>query len=72
MGLAEASPAKIEETLLVARPELLEIRSRKVHTFVKPSEYEEFISRIGRNSVSSVLRDLVLEFNRRNVAESDS
>ena len=65
MGLAETSPANIEDTLLVARPQSIEHRSRKAHTFLKPSEYEAFIARIGRQPVSSVLRELVLEFIKR-------
>ena len=66
MGLAEVSPTNIEDTLLVARPVTEEHRSRKAHTFLKPSEYETFIARIGRETVSSALRDLILAFNARN------
>ena len=63
MGLAEVSPTNIEDTLLVTRPVTEEHRSRKAHTFLKPSEYDKFIARIGRKTVSSALRDLILEFN---------
>ena len=65
LGLAETSPANIEDTLLVARPESVEIRNRKAHTFLKPSEYDAFIALIGRKSVSSVMRALVLDFIKR-------
>jgi len=65
MGLAEISPTNIEDTLLVTRPVTEEHRSRKAHTFLKPSEYETFVARIGRETVSSALRDLVLAFNAR-------
>jgi len=67
MGLAEVSPANIEETHIVARAPAEEHRSRKAHTFLKPSEFEAFVARIGRESVSSALRDLVLDFLRREI-----
>ncbi len=66
LGLAEASPANVEDTLLVQRHKPVELRSRKAHTFLKPSEYDALIARIGREPVSAVLRELVLDFIRRN------
>jgi len=65
MGLAEVSRANVEDTLLVARPEQMELRSRKVHTYLKPTEYDAFVRHIGRETLSNALRDLVLDFNRR-------
>ncbi len=65
LSLAEANPANTEDTLLVARVEKLEHRSRKVHTYLKPSEFDALVSHIGRETLSNALRDLVLEFNAR-------
>ena len=65
MGLAEVSRANIEETHIVSRNAPEELRSRKVHTYLKPSEYDAFVRHIGRETLSNALRDLVLDFNRR-------
>lgn len=65
VDLAESSPANIENTLLIARSIQPEQRSRRAHTHLKPSEYDTFVSHIGRETVSNVVRELILEFNRR-------
>lgn len=64
--LAEISPANIEDTHIVSRATPEELRSRKVHTYLKPSEYDAFVAVIGRETLSNALRDLVIDFNRRN------
>lgn len=66
------SPANIEDTLIVSRPETVELRTARAHTRLKPSELEIFTSHIGRQSVSDALRSLVLDFNRRKAAERKS
>jgi len=58
--------------MVVGRADPIEYRTRKVHTFLKPSEYKEFLSYIGRSPVSPVMRDLVLDFNRRKAAQNNS
>jgi hypothetical protein len=68
--MAESADTKIEETFIVSPSELLEKpqvekRSRKVHTYLKPSEYDAFVAQIGRESFSNALRDLVLAFNQQ-------
>ena len=40
-----------------------EKRSRKVHTYLKPSEYDVLLSHIGRETLSNALRGLVIDFN---------
>lgn len=63
--LAKANPANLEDTLVVKRPSQAEHRSRKVHTYLKPSEFDAFVRLIGRETLSNALRDLVLHFNNR-------
>lgn len=72
MGLAESSPANVEDTLIVARPEKPEFRTARASTRLKPSEFEVFTSHIGRQSVSDALRSLVLDFNHRKAAQNNS
>jgi hypothetical protein len=56
--------------VVVSRPEHLikaalppvEHRTRKTHTYLKPSEYDALVARVGRRSASDALRDLVLAF----------
>ena len=75
MSMAEGQEVNFADAVL-ASPEQIkpdmpktEKRSRKVHTYLKPSEYEAFISYIGRETLSNALRQLVLDFNRKRNAE---
>jgi hypothetical protein len=70
MMMAETADTHIEETFIVSPAELkqkpvIEKRSRKVHTYLKPSEYDAFVSHIGRETFSNALRELVLAFNKK-------
>ena len=65
VGLAEVSPANIEDTLIVARPEAVAYRTARAYTRLKQAEYDAFVALIGRRSISDALRDLVLDFNAR-------
>ena len=44
-----------------APPEEKRTKGRSV--YLKPSEYEEFVGKIGRESFSDAVRDLILKFN---------
>jgi len=75
MTMAEGQEVNFADAVL-ARPGQIkpdmpqpEKRSRKVHTYLKPSEYDAFISHIGRETLSNALRELVLDFNRIRNAE---
>lgn len=57
-----AEEAKEEVANLGLTKIVEEKRTQPIQSYIKPSEYEEFIGLIGRQPVSDVVRDLVLEF----------
>ncbi len=46
------------------KPQVEEFNTARMHTYIKPSEYEAFLELIGREPVSSVVRQLILKFIR--------
>ncbi len=74
ISFAETQSVNFDQTVL-ARPSQIkwisfeEKCSRKINGHIKPSEYECFISHIGRTSVSKVLRQLVINFNQQQDAK---
>jgi len=70
LDMAEGQEVNFKQAVLttpnqVKKDRQIEKRSRKVHTYLKPSEYDFFISHIGRETFSNALRDLVLDFNKQ-------
>jgi hypothetical protein len=65
VGMADASPTNIEDTLIVARAETPERLTARAYIRLKPSEFKVFKTHIGRQSISDALRALVIEFNAR-------
>ncbi len=70
LDMAEGQEINFEHAVLttpsqVKKTKLIEKRSRKVHTYIKPSEYEYFVSHIGRETFSNALRKLILTFNKK-------
>ncbi len=69
-NLAGSGGAKIENVIL-ARPDQIkkpqmDKRTNQIQTYLTDSEYEVFLSLIGRQPVSHVLYRLVHEFTRKN------
>lgn len=74
ISFAETQSVDFHQTILATPSQikwnsLQENCTRKINSHIKPSEYECFISHIGRASVSKVLRQLIIEFNKKNNAE---
>ena len=70
MHMAEGQEVNFKDAVLttpgqIKKSKQIEKRSRKVHTYLKPSEYEAFVGHIGRETFSNALRDLVLAFNKQ-------
>ena len=70
VDMAEGQEVNFKQAVLttpsqVKKDRQIEKRSLKVHTYIKPSEYDCFISHIGRETFSNALRDLVLDFNKQ-------
>ena len=70
LNMAEGQEVNFEDAVLttpgqVKKVKLVEKKSRKLHTYLKPSEYEVFVSHIGRETFSEALRKLVLTFNKK-------
>ena len=70
LDMAEGQEVNFKDAILttpsqVKKAKLIEKRSRKVHTYIKPSEYEAFVAHIGRETCSNALRDLILAFNKQ-------
>ena len=70
MHMAEGQEVNFKDAVLttpgqIKKSKQIEKRSRKVHTYLKPSEYDCFVSHIGRETFSNALRDLVLAFNKQ-------
>lgn len=71
MDMAEGQEVNFKDAVLttpsqVKKTNVFEKRSRKLHSNLKPSEYEAFINHIGRETVSDVVRKLILAFNKKN------
>jgi len=70
LDMAEGQEVNFSDAVLttpgqIKKAKLAEKRSRKVHTYLKPSEYACFVSHIGRETFSNALRHLVLAFNKQ-------
>ena len=70
LDMAEGQEVNFSDAVLttpsqVKKAKLVEKKSRKLHTYIKPSEYEVFVSHIGRETFSEALRKLVLAFNKK-------
>ena len=75
ISFAETQSVNFESTILATPSQLkpnqdVELCNRKINTHIKPSEYNRFISHIGRQPVSKVLRQLILDFNRQQNAKN--
>ncbi len=70
LDMAEGQEVNFKDAVLttpsqVKKTKPFEKRSRKVHCHIRPSEYEEFISHIGRETLSDALRKLILASNKK-------
>ncbi|GAA6213251.1 hypothetical protein NBRC116602_29920 [Hyphomicrobiales bacterium 4NK60-0047b] len=75
ISFAETQSVNFESTVLAKPSQLkpnpdIELCNRKINTHIKPSEYNCFISHIGRQPVSKVLRQLILDFNKQQNEEN--
>lgn len=64
----EAKDKKADLTAEVKRTSTEEKRTKKVGSYIKPSEEEKFLSLIGRKSTSDAIRELILDFNKKNTS----
>ncbi len=77
ISFAEKQSVNFDETILATPSQikwnpLQEYCTRKINSHIKPSEYECFISHIGRTPVSKVLRQLVIDFNQKQDAKKQT
>lgn len=75
ISFAETQSVNFESTILATPSQLksnqdVELCNRKINTHIKPSEYNCFISHIGRQPVSKILRQLILDFNKQQNAKN--
>lgn len=72
IDIAENKEVDFHQTVLATPDQLKNLKSeeekktKKIHTYLKPADYDEFISYLGRKSESSAIRNLILEFNQKN------
>lgn len=77
ISFAETQSVNFDQTIL-ARPSQVkrdsgqEYCTRKINSHIKQSEYQCFVSHIGRTSVSSALRQLVIDFNQKQDAKKQT
>lgn len=72
VSLADKEGANLGSAVVTTRDKLKatkrpdEKRTKPAHTYLTKSEYNDFISLIGRATVSDAIRDIVLEFIEKN------
>jgi predicted RNA-binding protein YlqC (UPF0109 family) len=67
ISMSDRTEARAEAAIMTTPGKLridptVEKHSRKVHTFLRPTEYDKLVARIGRQPLSHVLRKLVTDF----------
>lgn len=77
ISFAETQSVNFDQTILATPSQikcnpLQEYCTRKVNSHIKLSEYECFVSHIGRMSVSKALRMLVIDFNQKQDAKKQT